>query len=635
MQFHEDGYVIGDPLDKPAAPSVAQRTVELPAELDVLIVGTGPAGMLLAAQLSAFPKISTRIIEKREGPLQIGQADGISCRSVETFDAFDFSERIMKEAYWVNETSFWSPRTDRPTEIHRTGRIQDVEEGLSEFPHLIVNQARVLDFFADFMANSPSKLQTDFGYEFVNLTVADEGSHPVTATLKKTDGSLITVRAKYVVGADGARSQVRESIGRHLEGKFQNHRWGVLDVLADTNFPDIRLKSVIRSEQGSIILIPREGGFLFRIYVDLGEVDPENREKGRDMPVEDVIATSQQIFEPFTLEVKHVGWFSIYEVGHRVTDGFDDVPADLRTTRMPRVFTAGDACHTHSAKAGQGMNVSMQDTFNLGWKLAAVLLGKSSESLLHSYHDERHQIAHDLVNFDSVWSKKMATPLIDPEHPERGGVTAEEIQEAFIQGGRFTAGMLTKYRPSVITGDATHQDLATGYPVGMRFHSAPVIRLADAKPMQLGHIAKADGRWRLYAFADAAPGAPKLTALMDYLLQDAHSPVRRFTSPGGNLDEVFDVRAIYPGNHHDMDIEQMHPFLRPQVGAYRVRDYEKVFATDHSGRGDIFDMRGIDRVHGALIVVRPDQYVAQVLPLDVRGELSEFFAGFMLEQNGH
>lgn len=633
MQFHENGYVIGDPLDKPAHASVATRTVELPEELDVLIVGTGPAGMLLAAQLSAFPEINTRIIEKREGPLLIGQADGISCRSVETFDTFDFSARIMHEAYWVNETVFWSPDPENATHIHRSGRIKDVEEGLSEFPHLIVNQARVLDFFADFMANSPSKLHTDFGYEFVSLSVANEGTHPVTATVKKADGSLATLRAKYVVGCDGARSQVRESIGRHLEGQFQNHRWGVLDVLADTNFPDIRLKSVIRSEHGSIILIPREGGFLFRIYVDLGEVDPENREKGRDMPVEDVIAASQAIFAPYSLDVKHVGWFSIYEVGHRVTDGFDEVPAELRATQMPHVFTAGDACHTHSAKAGQGMNVSMQDTFNLGWKLAAVLQGRSPEALLHSYHEERHQIAHDLVNFDSEWSKKMATPLIDPDRPELGGVTADEIQEAFIQGGRFTAGMLTQYRPSVITGDTAHQALATGYPVGMRFHSAPVIRLADAKPMHLGHVAKADGRWRLYAFADAAAGAPRLTALMDYLATDTTSPVRRFTPQGWNLDGVFDVRAIYPGDHREMTIEEVHPLLRPEVGTFRVRDYEKVFTVDHTGVSDIYDIRGIDRAQGALIVVRPDQYVSQVLPLDVRGELGEFFAGFMTEQS--
>ena len=97
------------------------------------------------------------------------------------------------------------------------------------------------------------------------------------------------------------------------------------------------------------------------------------------------------MLHPYTLDVKTIAWFSVYEVGQRLTDRFDDVPAETAATRLPRVFIAGDACHTHSAKAGQGMNVSMQDAFNLGWKLAAVLEGRSPESLLHTYSAERQR----------------------------------------------------------------------------------------------------------------------------------------------------------------------------------------------------------------------------------------------------
>lgn len=636
MQFHENGFVIGDPLIKSAAPSAETRNPTLPEEVDVLIAGTGPAGLLLAAQLSVFPNIVTRIVERREGPLAIGQADGVSCKSVETFDTFDFSERIVKEAYWVNETTFWRPNPENRADIIRTGRIQDVADDLSEFPHIIVNQARVHDFFLEFMENSPSRLVPDYGYEILGVEVTGEGSHPVTAKLRSSDGADVTVKAKYVVGTDGARSVVRESIGRELVGKFQNHRWGVLDVLANTNFPDIRLKAAIQSENGSnILLIPREGGYLFRLYVDLGQVDPENREKGRDIPVEDVIDIAKHVLLPYTLDVKDVAWFSVYEVGHRVTDGFDDVPDAERGTRMPHVFIAGDACHTHSAKAGQGMNVSMQDTFNLGWKLAAVLEGRSPESLLNTYHGERHQIAHDLINYDSEWAKIMGMPPKDPENPDQPGVEPEVLQKYFVEGGRFTAGMSTKYTASVLTGNEQHQSLATGLPVGMRFHSAPVIRVADAKPMQLGHVAKADGRWRLYAFADAGatPGeAPRLRALLDYLANDPASPVRRFTSRGEDLDSVFDVRAIFQDYHRDLSIEDMPAILRPESGTFKLRDYEKVFTVDEKSGKNIFDMRGIDRNQGVLVIVRPDQYIAQVLPLNARSELGEFFAGFMIEQ---
>ena len=118
-------------------------------EVDVLIVGCGPAGLTLAAQLSAFPDIKTCIVDQKSGRLLRGQADGIACRTMEMFQAFGFSERVLKEAYWVNETTFWKPDDRRRENIVRSGRIQDTEDGLSEFPHVILNQARVHDFFLD------------------------------------------------------------------------------------------------------------------------------------------------------------------------------------------------------------------------------------------------------------------------------------------------------------------------------------------------------------------------------------------------------------------------------------------------------------------------------------------------------
>ena len=111
------------------------------------------------------------------------------------------------------------------------------------------------------------------------------------------------------------------------------------------------------------------------------------------MGAQDIIAKAQRIFRPFELDVKEVVWWSIYEIGHRLTDKFDDVRPGEVATRAPRVMLAGDACHTHSPKAGQGMNVSMGDTFNLGWKLISVLTGRADASLLHSYSGERRAAA--------------------------------------------------------------------------------------------------------------------------------------------------------------------------------------------------------------------------------------------------
>jgi phenol 2-monooxygenase len=628
VQFHHHGYVSTDPRVQPAAGVGINRPAELPDEVDVLIVGTGPAGMLAAAQLSQFPDITTRIVERRPGRLVIGQADGIQARSVETFQAFGFAERIIAEAYRITEMAFWKPDPADHSRIIRGARAVDDEMGISEFPHLIVNQARVLDYFAEFMANSPTRMAPDYGFEFRGLEVGDEGEYPVTVTLGHStgpnEGQERVVRAKYVVGADGARSKVRDAIGCHLAGDAANHAWGVMDVLAVTDFPDIRTKCAIQSGGGgSILLIPREGGFLFRMYVDLGQVDPNNKGAVRNTTIEEIIHKANEILHPYTLDVRNVAWHSVYEVGHRLTDRFDDVLPDQRGTRTPRVFITGDACHTHSAKAGQGMNVSMQDGFNLGWKLGHVLEGRSPESLLSTYSAERQVVAKNLIDFDKVWSTMMAKKPEEFDSPS-------ELEDFYVRTAEFPAGFMTEYTPSMLTAAPAHQELAAGFPIGKRFKSAPTVRVADTNPVHLGHHATADGRWRIYVFAD--PAAPQATnegaapsavpAFAEWLVNSPESPLAA-TPPGADLDAWFDVKVIYQQPHTEIDINAVPAVFKPLVGPFQLVDYEKVYGTDP--KADIFELRGLDR-SGVVVVVRPDQYVANVLPLTATAELGAFFA---------
>ncbi|BCF90570.1 FAD-binding monooxygenase [Paraburkholderia sp. PGU16] len=624
MQFHLNGFRVGDPTIEPAAEGAPR--VEMPDTVDVLIVGSGPAGLVLAAQLSQFPSIRTRVVERRSGPLLMGQADGVACRTVEMFNAFGLSDRLQREAYWVNETVFWRPDAQDRGAIKRTGRVQDTETGMSEFPHVIVNQARVQDYLLDVMRRSAQRVEPDYGLEVVDVQRDDTGDYPVRVTLRRTDearlGEEITVRARYVVGCDGARSRVRTAIGQTLRGDAANHAWGVMDALAVTDFPDIRLKAAIQSaSKGNLLIIPREGGYLVRFYVDLGEVTPENRDSIKQTTVDHIIETARHILHPYTLDAKEVAWFSVYEVGQRLTDRFDDAIAADGTSREPRVFIAGDACHTHSAKAGQGMNVSMQDGFNLGWKLGAVLQGRSDADLLRTYSDERQPIAQELIDFDKEWSAMMAAPPKDPNRPEAGGVDPAELQAYFVRAGRYTAGVATHYRPGMLTGEATHQALAQGFVIGTRFHSSPVVRLADAKPVHLGHAASADGRWRLYAFADAKRTA--LDALCEHLATSPDSIVRLTTPDDADVDSVFDLRAVLQQPHREVRLDDLPAMLLPRKGRYGLIDYEKTFTSDAAT--DIFDARGIDRERGALVVVRPDQYVAHVLPLDAYAELNAFF----------
>jgi phenol 2-monooxygenase/3-hydroxybenzoate 4-monooxygenase len=638
MQFHLDGFRPGDPHVAEASAWAAPRTGAAPAQVDVLIVGCGPAGLTLAAQLAAFADIRTCVVEQKDGPLQLGQADGIACRTMEMFEAFDFSERVLQEACWINEVTFWKPDEKQPGTIVRHGRVQDTEDGLSEFPHVVLNQARVHDFYLDLMRNSPSRLEPHYSRRLLDVAVdRDAADYPVTVRMERTDaahaGQLETVQARYVVGCDGARSAVRKSIGRQLAGDSANHAWGVMDVLAVTDFPDIRCKVAVQSANGNLLVIPREGGYLVRLYVEMDKLGEEERVANRGITLDQLIAAAQRILHPYTLEVKEVPWWSVYEIGQRICDKYDDVPIQEIDSRLPRVFIAGDACHTHSPKAGQGMNFSMQDTFNLGWKLAAVLRKQCAPELLHTYSDERQVVAQELIDFDREWAKMFSDRARQGAGGESEGVDPKEFQRYFERHGRFTAGMGTHYRPSVICGQATHQQLATGFVIGTRFHSAPVLRIADARPLHLGHAGKADGRWRLYAFAganDHLDAQAGVRALCSFLQEAPDSPVRRYTRAGQDIDAVFDLRAIFQQGYRELGIESMPALLVPQKGRHGLRDYEKIFCPDLKNGPDIFDLRGIDRAQGALVVVRPDQYVAHVLPLHAHRALADFFAGFML-----
>ncbi|WP_299182879.1 FAD-dependent monooxygenase [uncultured Neptuniibacter sp.] len=644
MQYHLNGfkpgnYQIPDSVREPAA---VPPIVDLPKEVDVLIIGCGPAGLALARQLAEFKDITTCIVDQKSGPLLFGQADGISCRTMEIMEAFN-SSALVNETYQLHQNAFWEPDNEQPAHIKRTHKVPDARLGLSEFIHGVVNQARLHDLLLEGMVNSVTHLVPHYNRRLLELEVdsaltQDLNAYPVTATFERNNAEesakVETVRARYVVGCDGARSAVRKNLAIELEGDSANKAWGVMDVLLVTDFPDIRVKSFIQSkENGAVMLVPREGGYLVRLYVELDLLGKDQRASNLDLGVDDIIAKAQLIMNPYTVDVKEVAWWSIYEVGQRVADRFDDRPLGNANSLIPRAFVAGDACHTHSPKGGWGLNTSLPDTFNLGWKLASVLRGSCCPELLQTYSSERRKVAHMLINADKEMSALVATRPTASNPAGQTKTDTADIERFIARQNGFIAGTSIGYDPSYICTGHENQSLARGFMIGQRFHSAEAVRVSDGRPQHLGHLNKADGRWRIFVFGNQqnpVDTSSEVNKLIQFMSASDASPVRKYTPEESDIDSLIDVYAVF--QQRDLAIETLPDYLWPAKGRYGLRDYEKVFHAEE-GR-DIFEQRGIDRKQGCMVIVRPDQHVANILPLNAHTELTAFFDRFMVPSVG-
>lgn len=395
------------------------------------------------------------------------------------------------------EICLWNP--DKNGNLRRSDRIADTIPGISRFQQVVLHQGRIERFFLDSIKEH-SGITVERGvlpttFNFDESKARDPTDYPITVTLKtlsdeeatpqqqrKTaNGTVVDdglfrsnlapddtedmiraaelsgranqteeVKAKFMVGCDGAHSWVRKQLGFKLEGDSTDYIWGVLDIVPITDFPDIRMRCAIHSANaGSVMVIPRENK-LVRLYIQLQSTEVGGGKADRSKITPDMILKSaQRILHPYTLTYEYCDWWTAYQIGQRVGSNF---------SLQERVFLAGDAVHTHSPKAGQGMNVSMQDSkfsshvsltqvtvtnktlaYNLGWKLAHVVKGYSDLSILKTYQSERRRIAQDLIAFDYRFSRLFSgRPAMDVMDEE--GISMEEFKNAFEKGNMFVSG---------------------------------------------------------------------------------------------------------------------------------------------------------------------------------------------------
>jgi len=563
---------------------------------------------------------NVRIIDKRNTKIFTGQADGLQCRTLEVLHSFGMAEDIWRQSNHMIEINFWNPIDGR---LQRTGRIPDTIPNISRWQQVVLHQGRIERLYLNNIkrysndrveverAILPEKFEIDESKvesdEYpIRIQVRQLSEEEATPTQmgksapnglfrsalapddnpellkgKAAPGSQEVIHAKYVIGCDGAHSWTRKAMGLEMSGEQTDFIWGVLDAIPITDFPDIRMRCAIHSEKsGSVMIIPREDG-LVRFYIQISETH-----KGVDrnnITWQMILKSAQTIMAPFSLEIAEsdLNWWTAYQIGQRVSTGF---------SLHNRCFIAGDACHTHSPKAGQGMNVSMMDTYNLTWKIAKVLLGQSPRSILSTYQSERRRVAQELIAFDHKFSRLFSgKPRAAEDAASEAGVSLSEFKDVFTKGNKFASGTAVEYGPSLLVGrvgdiekegDGSHLEGpgAVSKPelskegcgesqiiLGARFNTAQVVCVSDARPWELIDWLPSDGRWRVVFFSGDILNAeqrPRVEKFANYLEREL---LPRYTPAGHDIDSVLDVLTVSSTPRTACELTDYPEILRPMT----------------------------------------------------------------------
>lgn len=287
--------------------------------------------------------------------------------------------------------------------------------------------------------------------------------------------------------------------------------------------------------------------------------------------------------------------------------------------------------HTHSPKAGQGMNVSMHDSYNLVWKIAAVIKRKARPIILSTYASERREVALQLIEFDRRFSR-MFSGRPAKDIADEAGISMAEFKRTFEQGNIFTSGISVRYGPNVLVDSKDKPDTEFRMPfgglqLGMRFPSSQVACQADATPMQLGDALKSDGLWRLIVFSG------------DLTRDSAKSRLERLgevlSQPNSLLGRLQQEATLEPVLVHASSRQHVELFDFPRAfyskeeGRY---DYYRVFADDttyHHGHGNAYSNYGVDKGSGGALLVRPDQYIGWMGEVDDVNNMERYLSAIL------
>ncbi|CAM9021307.1 hypothetical protein WICANDRAFT_85406 [Wickerhamomyces anomalus NRRL Y-366-8] len=565
-------------------------TLETKEYTDVLIVGAGPAGLMLGVVLARLG-VKFKIIDDRPSETSSGRADGIQPKTLETFKQLGLLEQIESQGVKIFDITFWNPSTDG-SDLVRTGREDHFPSvvDLRDPYILLLHQGIVEKAFTNDLKLRDFEVERN--QKFISYSINDSNAYQVQSEIvDSTNGQHFVTSSKYIVGCDGTRSAVRASMpNSQVNADTTDLRWAVIDGVLNTDFPDFWSKTVIRSQNnGTILGIPRERG-LTRLYIELPG-DFEHEDLVTAQPV--IMEKARNIISPFKLEWDIVEWFSIYRVRQGVTTSFID---------RSRAFILGDASHTHSANAAQGMNVSMHDSWNLGWKLALVIKNIGSPRLLETYEQERMKVAHDLINFDKVHTKafKKGDPV--------------ELAKNFEQNVKFISGIGAEYDMNLLNKSSDNELLVPGtLPPPVDAH-----RYVDANPVHMETDVPTLGQFKLYfaakdfkmsekflqKFSEKVQKSPflnlyriaKLDSNQIKLEKDLINH-KRYTP----ISQLFTVCLVTESSKKEIELNELPDFFKPYKWTVYLDDQEE------RGPFQKWFPNSTDSV--SLLILRPDGYI--------------------------
>ncbi|KAF8902403.1 FAD binding domain-containing protein [Gymnopilus junonius] len=590
------------------------------SKVDVLIIGAGPAG-LMACNALAKNGIDVRIIDQRPEMVAAGQADGIQPRTIEVFQSYGLGERLLKEGNQIHMAAFYNPSPNGGIEL--TDRVPDVTAATARYPfEVTLQQGAIERIFLDSMLTFGVTIDRPVVPTSVELSkddsiLSDPRAHPVRVVLNhiKEDGKSESevVHAKFLIGADGAHSWVRKSFDIEMEGEQTDYIWGVVDLTPDTDFPDVRNKSAIHSNNGSCMIIPREGDKI-RLYIQLDGKSDYITSNGRidkaRLQPHNLLEQARKAFYPYYIETpEKFEWWTIYIIGQRVASSF---------SVKDRVFIVGDACHTHSPKAGQGMNASMNDSHNLAWKLTHVIRGWAKIPLLKTYEFERRKYAQDLINFDKKFAKLFSGKPRTEEYQD--GVSHEEFLKAFQTFGGFSSGIGICYSESLITNQR-YQATAKNLTIGQRLPPQIFLRAADSRPIEIQNLILSDAKFKLLVFTGNSSDPSQLQRIRK-MSQELNNVLSKLSAE--RISSFFEIIPISSATKTVVRYNDLPTFLWSH--------WSKVLVDDKDAKGvqggDGYENYGVG-LDGAIIIVRPDGYVGMVAPLSQVTEIEKYFSGFM------